>query len=153
MDGGMAAEPGLGGRPAGAERGRQPQPQPRCAERELSPVTDRRSLLLVLCSGAERGRSRRRLCTHLSWAQLGCARGCGGAEIGGSGAGGRGVSGAALQEEGAEAPRVQKQPRRCLQHQQPHTDTPSPGRQGSSAGAVLPTFGAGSGGTNPAGSG
>ncbi|NXQ32471.1 RUNX2 factor, partial [Alaudala cheleensis] len=54
-------------------------------------------------------------------------------EIGDSGAGGRGGSGAARQEEGAEAPRVQKQPRRCRQHQQPHTDTPSPGVRGGSA--------------------
>uniref|UniRef100_A0A8C5INB8 Runt-related transcription factor n=1 Tax=Junco hyemalis TaxID=40217 RepID=A0A8C5INB8_JUNHY len=63
MDGGTAAERGWGGA----------EPQPRCAERELSPVTNRRSLRAVLCSGAERGRSRRRrrLCTHLPRAQPG----------------------------------------------------------------------------------
>ncbi|NWS24524.1 RUNX2 factor, partial [Polioptila caerulea] len=72
---------------------------------------------------AERGRSRR-LCTHLPRAQPGLAPG--GTEIGGGGAGRRRDSGAARQDEGAEAPRVQKQPRRCPQFQQPHTDTPSP---------------------------
>ncbi|NXR73638.1 RUNX2 factor, partial [Pycnonotus jocosus] len=46
-------------------------------------------------------------------------------DIGGSGAGRSGGSGAALQEEGAEAPGVQKQPQRSLQHKQPHKDTPS----------------------------
>lgn len=115
-DAGMAAERGLGERPAGAERGRQPQPQPqpRCAERELSPVTDRRSLRAVLCSGAERGRSRGRLCAHLPRAQPGFAPG---AELGGRTARGQRCRPA---EEGAQ--RAPELP----QLQQPHTDTPSP---------------------------